>query len=786
MSPACITHNIIKVTIAVSMPENNSLRIPEKMSINSTPVGSKRKATIPVTPSPSTKSRGIDNAGDGNIGFSTELNKQRLAKLKVLKTVLKGVDYNTPAAREAIYANGRTGFSQLYANAIIVAEVAGTSNDGSVLNRKLPPEIALLLVEDEGELVEDKGALFRLVTGSELNRRLHALELEVKWNDLTTRIEKVPGINCIIYRTTVSYLNRFLTILQWYTNCDFFRTAEFIVKKQGKDGDANDYYFTPNHGLQLDCVHDFNVFQQLINVFLGETSLRSLNTSAAALTRTLNLAYAKYIGKSSKQAKDNTTTFGVLLFGMSNFRSSEANLFLKQMRTSLNDSKHDGNKYKRIFTVASRRIPPSTDVNGDTTTQSEGGNCRNLYTKFGSPYLLADIVRKFVTEGTTLQFTHVYLDHYIDIPSCALQEKALKDFYSTTIPLLNLSKLMSEGCKIFVPFNGRTVYHLHKAWPTTKAFASVKFRSNRTCNRWYNACENVSNSDALQKIEKKGYTLEQCCGTDRGKLISYLEGKIGCELELFDKRAEKRNKKQKNGNTNGEKCKISTTTSIDELRAFLTKWSVYNENQIKELKWIQLTVIRSEKLVGDFEWPNLTQLTGAPEPDLQEEPVVPDQPSVISRLTAAPDLQQAVPPAKSSEDTEVPDTRSVASTLAAGQDQQQAVLPDKSSEDTVLQDTLEPGVLPPALRPGVRNTMSDLVLNSNLRNRETFEQYTRYGDNDMIFKITLNFVDGTKMELATITNDQGQDIHAYVDVDLLLDQIANVDSISSKTIAESV
>lgn len=82
--------------------------------------------------------------------------------------------------------------------------------------------------------------------------------------------------------------------------------------------------------------------------------------------------------------------------------------------------------------------------------------------------------------------------------------------------------------------------------------------------------------------------------------------------------------------------------------------------------------------------------------------------------------------------------------------------------------------------------MIDLVLNSNLSNRETFEQYSRYGDNDMIFKITLNFVDGTKMELATITNDQGQDIHAYVDVDLLRDQIANADSISSKTIAESV
>ena len=82
--------------------------------------------------------------------------------------------------------------------------------------------------------------------------------------------------------------------------------------------------------------------------------------------------------------------------------------------------------------------------------------------------------------------------------------------------------------------------------------------------------------------------------------------------------------------------------------------------------------------------------------------------------------------------------------------------------------------------------MVDLVLNSNLSNRETFDQYYRYGGNDTIGKITLNFVDGTKMELQTITNDQGQEINAYIDMDLLREQIENADSISSKTVAESV
>ena len=564
------------------------------MSDSSQCSGNMRRALIPGSPPTATNGLGE---------LSTVLNKQRLAKLRVLETALKDAAYNTPTAREAIYANGRTGFSQLYANAIIVAELAGTSKDGSILNGKFPPEIALLLVEDEGQL-------FRLVTRSELNTRLKVLGVDVKWSDLTTRIAAVPGINCIIYRTTVSYLNRFLSILEWYTNCDFFQTATFIVKKQRKDGEADDYYFTPNHGLELAWVHQFYSFQHLINVFLGQTALRGLNTSAVALTRTLNLAYAKYIGKSSTHAKDNTTTLGVLVFGIGNFRSDPAKLFLEEMRRSLNKSRDTGKKNKQIFTISSRTIPLSSVANADPTTQSDGEKHRNLYTKFGSPYLLADIVRQFRPAGKTLQFTHVYLDHYIDKHSCALQEKALTDFYATTIPLLYESKLLSEDCKIIVPFNDRTVYHLHKAWPSTKAFASVKFTSNWKCNRWYKACETVSNSNALQRIENRRIGLKQCIGTKKGELNSYLEGKIGCELKLFDKRAAKHNKKRKKANQDGEQCYTSTSSaSINELRTFSTKWSGYDENQIEQLKWIQLTVLGAKQRFGDYKWPDTPEPT---------------------------------------------------------------------------------------------------------------------------------------------------------------------------------
>ena len=138
---------------------------------------------------------------------------------------------------------------------------------------------------------------------------------------------------------------------------------------------------------------------------------------------------------------------------------------------------------------------------------------------------------------------------------------------------------------------------------------------------------------------------------------SYLESKIGCELKLLDKRADKQNKKRKKGNPNGVKRNARTTTSIDEWRTFRTKWSGYNANLIKELKWIQLTVLGAEKIVGDFEWPKLTQLTVAPEQQLPVEPVVPDQSSVISTLTVAQEQQQTVLREQSSEDSELPAAR---------------------------------------------------------------------------------------------------------------------------------
>ena len=91
---------------------------------------------------------------------------------------------------------------------------------------------------------------------------------------------------------------------------------------------------------------------------------------------------------------------------------------------------------KLVFTVASRRIPLTKGVSAIRSPRTVGEKDCNLDTKFDSPYLLADIIKKFRTEGTTLQFTHVYLDHYVDDHSKMLQEAALTDFYQTTMPLI--------------------------------------------------------------------------------------------------------------------------------------------------------------------------------------------------------------------------------------------------------------------------------------------------------------------------------------------------------------
>ena len=108
-----------------------------------------------------------------------------------------------------------------YTNARIVAEMAGFSNDGSVLEGKFPPEIALVLLV-KGK--EETGELFQLVSRSKLNKRIQDLGVVEQCSNLIERMKTVPGIACNQYN-----LPHFLVILEWYTNCDFFK-ERFIVK----------------------------------------------------------------------------------------------------------------------------------------------------------------------------------------------------------------------------------------------------------------------------------------------------------------------------------------------------------------------------------------------------------------------------------------------------------------------------------------------------------------------------------------------------------------------------
>ena len=53
--------------------------------------------------------------------------------MKAIKKALEGTEYNTPSTREAIYINEHFGFSQLYANTKIIANMTDFSSGGYYL-----------------------------------------------------------------------------------------------------------------------------------------------------------------------------------------------------------------------------------------------------------------------------------------------------------------------------------------------------------------------------------------------------------------------------------------------------------------------------------------------------------------------------------------------------------------------------------------------------------------------------------------------------------------------------
>ena len=154
------------------------------------------------------------------------------------------------------------------------------------------------------------------------------------------------------------------------------------------------------------------------------------------------------------------------------------NTSLEQTLVGAND---DPNK-KLVLTIASRN---ASIISG---TVVENGEYRNLHKKFDSPYLLRHVIRKVKTKGTGLKFDKIYFDHLCNNRRWKLLETGLTTFYETTLPLLEESNLLSDQCKILLPFNKITMHHLHKAWNKTKKKFTVKFLTDTDSNLWYKAC----------------------------------------------------------------------------------------------------------------------------------------------------------------------------------------------------------------------------------------------------------------------------------------------------------
>ena len=255
-----------------------------------------------------------------------------------IDSALDGAVYNTAVLRENIYVLGQTGYSQFCSNATVMAELADFSNEATVDNGKYPPEIMLLLVPAEATEGRQRtpnylgspgpAGSFKLVSAKRLFKRVTDLGVIRKWNELKEKTKNVIGIRLYDKTTAVRYLSRYLAILEWYTNCDFFQNTNFVRKLDLPGGNADEYYFTQTHQ-QLDaCALRFLRFREHIHRYLGGIPLKSLNGALKILNFHLNLGYAT---AEADDTIESVKTPAVLVVGMGNLRSGYAKFCLDEL-----------------------------------------------------------------------------------------------------------------------------------------------------------------------------------------------------------------------------------------------------------------------------------------------------------------------------------------------------------------------------------------------------------------------------------------------------------------------
>ena len=155
----------------------------------------------------------------------------RSHQLKAISHALEGTDYNTAITREVIYTIGQSGFTQLYNNAKLVAELLGIEDGVSFPKCRVPRSLAVLLFNLNDNLIINDG--YRRNRKDFIRIMLKEQEFEIKFKDLAGRIARVLGIKWKTFSTTKRYAFSFYEIIKWYSRwCNLFEFNLLQYKRQ--------------------------------------------------------------------------------------------------------------------------------------------------------------------------------------------------------------------------------------------------------------------------------------------------------------------------------------------------------------------------------------------------------------------------------------------------------------------------------------------------------------------------------------------------------------------------
>ena len=148
-----------------------------------------------------------------------------------------------------------------------------------------------------------------------------------KWDDLQTRLRKMPGKKYLIIKrkTALRYLTDYSKIIQWYAGSSFFNNS-FLLKNRVRK--KTDDVTGDNGKIPKKKMKKFNT--EIRNI-LGSTVLRQLNTGHSQLVDWLNRGYAQLQAKEEEEevnekereetGKVTTVVKDVLVIGIGNYYS---------------------------------------------------------------------------------------------------------------------------------------------------------------------------------------------------------------------------------------------------------------------------------------------------------------------------------------------------------------------------------------------------------------------------------------------------------------------------------